>query len=320
MQKIIINRGLPASGKSTYAKKLVLESEGKLKRINRDDIREMIDSSVWSKENEKNVVRVRNILLDSFIRNGYDVIIDDTNLDKKVISDIQSILINLSIELKRDFEVYYKWHEISLDESLSRNSFREGRHRIPDDAIKNMYNKYNIIDPNNPIKKDYKFVIDYKSHELKDLHLIQRSKIVDKCIVCDIDGTLAIMGDRSPYEWHNVGIDLVNEPVKKLLSVYWEFSAMGGECYSIILISGRDEVCRHETEKWLDRNEIKYDELFMRKQNDNRKDSIVKEEIYVTDIYPNYDVKFWLDDRNAVVDTVRNKLNLPCFQVNYSPD
>lgn len=34
----------------------------------------------------------------------------------------------------------------------------------------------------------------------------------------------------------------------------------------------------------------------------------------------NYDVKFWIDDRNAVVDTVRNKLNLPCFQVNYSPD
>lgn len=36
-------KGLPASGKSTYAKELVLKSPGKYKRINKDDLRAMVD-------------------------------------------------------------------------------------------------------------------------------------------------------------------------------------------------------------------------------------------------------------------------------------
>ena len=59
-QKIILTRGLPASGKSSWAKEFVKNSNGKAKRINKDLLREMIDSSVYSKPNEKFILEIRD--------------------------------------------------------------------------------------------------------------------------------------------------------------------------------------------------------------------------------------------------------------------
>ena len=73
-------RGLPGSGKSTYAKQLVTESPNMYKRINRDDLRAMFDNGYWSKGNEKFVKQVRDILIIKGLEEGKHVIVDDTNL------------------------------------------------------------------------------------------------------------------------------------------------------------------------------------------------------------------------------------------------
>jgi hypothetical protein len=52
----------------------------------------------------------------------------------------------------------------------------------------------------------------------------------------------------------------------------------------------------------------------MRETGDNRKDSIVKEEIYNRDILPEYYVSFVLDDRQQVVDALR-EMGLQVWQV-----
>ena len=48
MSKLLILKGLPASGKTTEAKRLVIEEN--FKRVSKDDLRAMIDNSKWSKE------------------------------------------------------------------------------------------------------------------------------------------------------------------------------------------------------------------------------------------------------------------------------
>lgn len=126
-------------------------------------------------------------------------------------------------------------------------------------------------------------------------------------IMVDIDGTLAHMKGRSPYEWSRVGEDTVDPAISHIL-----------ECYKgvtkIVLLSGRDGVCKPETENWLKANNIPYDLLVMRTPNDNRKDSIIKWELYQEHIEPNYDVLFVLDDRNQVVKMWR-QAGLKCLQV-----
>lgn len=134
---------------------------------------------------------------------------------------------------------------------------------------------------------------------------------MQKAILCDIDGTLAKMNDRSPFDWAKVGEDDVNLPIKKLLDLFnCPYSV-----YEIILMSGRDEVCRKQTELWLLLNGIHHGELFMRPAGDNRKDSIVKKELYEKHIKEKYEVLFVLDDRNQVVEMWRNELGLTCLQV-----
>ena len=55
----------------------------------------------------------------------------------------------------------------------------------------------------------------------------------------------------------------------------------------------------------------------MRAAGDNRKDAIVKRELYQRAVAGVYSIAFVLDDRNQVVDMWRKDLGLPCFQVNY---
>ena len=130
-----------------------------------------------------------------------------------------------------------------------------------------------------------------------------------KAIICDIDGTLAHMQDRSPYDWDKVSDDVVDKTIKEILRTFYSTSK-----YAIILASGRDDVCKQITERWLGKNYIFYDALYMRKHNDNRPDEVIKKEIYDKHIKDKYDVVFVLDDRNKVVKMWRD-LGLKCLQV-----
>lgn len=65
---------------------------------------------------------------------------------------------------------------------------------------------------------------------------------------------------------------------------------------------------------WLEANNIGYHELLMRNKDDNRKDSIIKKELFDKHIRGRYDVMFVLDDRNQVVEMWRS-LGLKCLQV-----
>jgi hypothetical protein len=129
-----------------------------------------------------------------------------------------------------------------------------------------------------------------------------------EAILVDIDGTLAKMVNRGPFEWHRVEED---EPVDTIIDI------VDTECSSgtqIIVMSGRDGSCRPHTERWLDKHGIFHDALHMRAAGDMRKDSIVKLELFNEHIRPNYRVKYVLDDRDQVVDMWR-ALGLTCLQV-----
>lgn len=129
-----------------------------------------------------------------------------------------------------------------------------------------------------------------------------------KAIIVDIDGTLAKMNGRGPFEWDRVGEDKVNDPVRLMVNLY------PGK---VIIFSGRDGVCRPETFTWLVKNHIRFDELFMRPEGNNEKDSIIKRRLFDEHIAGKYEIEFVLDDRNQVVDMWRKDLELTCFQVDY---
>jgi len=131
MSKILILKGLPASGKSTYAKELV---EKGWKRVNKDDIRAMVDSSHYSRNNEKLVIEIRDMIIDLALIHGHNVVVDDTNFEVKHFKQM-----SLIAEIN-DAEVNVKFINTPLNECIRRDKKREAP--VGEDVIRHMHDRY----------------------------------------------------------------------------------------------------------------------------------------------------------------------------------
>lgn len=140
MKKIILLKGLPGSGKTTWAKKYIAE-HANTKRVNKDELREMLDSSVWSKENEAFVLDIRDLIVSMAMIQGYNVIIDDTNFasehEESVREDVEFHNKNT---LKERYEVQTAYIVIPLEECIARNAKRAKP--VPESVIREMHKKY----------------------------------------------------------------------------------------------------------------------------------------------------------------------------------
>lgn len=131
------------------------------------------------------------------------------------------------------------------------------------------------------------------------------------CVIFDLDGTFAFLGDRSPYDASRAEGDEVNAAV----NFVYQAIRIGKPETAILLVSGREERWRPETERWLAKHGVTYEGLFLRRTGDRRKDVIVKREIYEGHIAGRYAVQVVFEDRDQVVRLWRDDLKLPCFQV-----
>lgn len=282
MKELIMTKGLPASGKSTWAKETMKVFPNVYKRVNKDDLRAMLDDGNWTPRNEKLILKVRDTLIRQALDNGFSVIVDDTNLAPKH----EVALKEIAREKKIRFQIE-DFTNVPVQECIRRDLIREAS--VGAKVIRDMYNKY-LAAPS-------------------EVKTIEWNPDLPNCWIFDIDGTLALKGDRSPYDWKRVGEDKINRPVAYIQILLSDMSE-----HTMFIFSGRDSVCRPETIKWLRKNRIHFDQLFMRAENDSRKDSIVKQELYEKHIKDKYNVLGIFDDRNQVVEMWRS-LGLTCFQV-----
>ncbi len=87
--EMIILRGVPGSGKSTWAEQHIADYPW-FKRISRDHLRAMFDCGKYSFHNEKFIRDMRDRLIRRCLDAGHPVIIDDTNLKERDIRDLRS--------------------------------------------------------------------------------------------------------------------------------------------------------------------------------------------------------------------------------------
>lgn len=142
MSKLIITRGIPASGKSTWAKQWVLENPEHRVRINQDDIRLML-GKYWVPSREELVQRIQKEALIEALERGYDIVIDNTNLNKKVLDFYRALVIdhgNHAIEFKDFFDT-------PLSVCIERDKNRDIQ--VSEKIIRNFYNNYKDIYPLN---------------------------------------------------------------------------------------------------------------------------------------------------------------------------
>ncbi|NUN64735.1 AAA family ATPase [Pseudanabaena biceps] len=278
MLTVYFTIGLPASGKSTWAKNKIDKSPNSIKRVNKDDLRLMLDNSYFSKGNERFLLDIQDVIIKAALEDGKHVIVDNTHLSPKHEARIRQLIKGLAVLEIVDFR------HVPLETCIERDLKR--LNSVGEKVIRDMYNQF-VAPPRSP-KPIY-------NPELPDV------------IICDLDGTLALIGDRSPYDAAKCEIDQVNEPVRSILETSGK---------KVIFLSGRDDQFKPQTLAWLSKHNISFEELHMRKSGDVRKDSIVKKEMYEQFILDKWNVSFVLDDRDQVVRVWRD-LGLTCLQVDY---
>jgi predicted kinase len=279
MKKVILTKGLPGSGKSTWAKDALDMSEPKnsFKRINNDDLRKMFDNGHYSSDMEKFIKKAVDALVLLALEEGKHVILDNTHLSDNSINRIKEL-----VKGKAEVVIEDKFLQVPLET-----------------CIKNDLKRLDSVGKDVIVKL-------YEQHIKKTEPIIQDETLA-KAIIVDIDGTLAHMKDRSPFDWQRVGEDECDETIKGIVNTYDNFG-------TIIVMSGRDGSCKEITEKWLEDNNIKYDLLLMRAEGDFRKDSIVKKELFDNHIKDKYFIEYVMDDRLQTVNMWRS-IGLKCLQV-----
>lgn len=310
--KVIITKGLPASGKTTFAKEWVANDPENRVRVEKDEIRKdshLFKSGSYSHKrgDESIVIAERDRQIRQALSSGKSVVSSDTNLVQKHITKIT----NIAKEHGAEVEVK-SFLDVPLSTVIERDSKREDS--VGEQVIRRMFHE-----------------------QVKSMPTFLKYDInLPWVVVTDLDGTLT-MGpkNRSPYEWKKVGNDDLNLGLSLVLSGIRDLEKhydsaeidrilskdpKGGKS-KLFIFSGRDEICRPETEAWLEQYCIDYDELYMRQEGDHRGDDIVKAEMIDKYIKGKYNVLIWFDDRVRVSNMLRDVYGINVAQFgdpNYS--
>lgn len=310
--KAYITIGLPGSGKSFKAKKLCSENPN-LVRVNRDNIRlEILKErgikvnwhNALDKKIESETTKRQDEAIKQASRDGKDVIVDNCHLSDHIQKKIVWFLQEKGYS---DIELI-DCRDVPLETCLERNEQRKGETELSyvnPAVIKQMHSQH-ILKENKPVNTFMRNLPNWEPLE----H-------TPNCIIVDVDGTLAAIRGRSPYDETRVFEDSVRTHVVATINAL----ANSGTIDHVFVFSGRTNGCRQDTERWLlEKAEFPAGwvncgwSLHMRTVGDQRPDAIIKTELFNQFINGKFSVLAVFDDRAKVIRDCWKPLNVPVFR------
>ena len=151
MRNLIILRGIPASGKSTWVKNNGLEqftvSSDALRLLYAGVEYDLEGHQIISQKADRKVWNELHNIVENRMKDGQLTVVDATHISEKSISEYKKL------SKKYNYRITIIQFDISLEEALKRNSEREEYKRVPENVIKDIYerskqpwqNSYEII-------------------------------------------------------------------------------------------------------------------------------------------------------------------------------
>ena len=274
LTKLILMRGLPASGKSTVAKQLQKDIPDTV-RLNKDLMREMLHFGEYNWRNEKQINQLEEFIAETLIRNGVNVIIDDTNLFQKHFDKWKALAVkcgSLFIEAKQTTD----WREC--------------------------------------VERDYNREKPVGEYVIKNFAM-SLGQVEGDFVICDLDGTLCDITDRrhlvnaggGEKDWKAFFENIPGDKVRYEVAEHVKFLNKIG--YKIVYLSGRPEEYKQQTMEWLNKYGLDFNfTLIMRKKGDRRDDVIVKREMLNKYFPDRTKILGVIDDRPSVIRMWKEEL------------
>lgn len=166
MRTLLLMRGAPASGKSTWIKDHNLEPY----TLEADKIRTLVANPELNlngdfeitQSNDNYVWKLLFEILEKRMQNGEFTVIDATHSNSNMIKKYKKLI------EKYQYRCYYKEFKLPLEELLERNASRPEYKRVPEDAIKRIYNLINNTPIQNYVHKieNLDEIINYTTFDL----------------------------------------------------------------------------------------------------------------------------------------------------------
>lgn len=289
----IFTVGVSASGKTTWSEQFA-KSHPNWVVISRDYARADLlypgkfSWAEWKKRGsrgEKDVNSLVATAINEAINRGINVIIADTNLSPH---NFNSLIAKFR---DHNYDVHFKFFPADWKIAIERDNARLNGVGV------------SVI-----------------AAQFEKLHELERRKSnlprgIKKAVLCDIDGTLAHMVSRSPYDYNDEAIatDSLDQQIFDILLGLYH------QGYNIVIVSGRDGICKDSTYNWLC---DKFNALdggipfshYQRAAGDKRPDDLIKEELFYQIIKDGFDPQMVIDDRPRVCRMWR-RLGLKTLQV-----
>jgi predicted kinase len=290
--KLTIYRGLPGSGKSTEARKLVQTLLGlgiTAINIDRDMFRLANGFGVAPTGSyEEAISDAQRAIIENGLLQNWNVIESSTNLNAKFVKELIKLAANCGAEV--DIIDVNTPLEVCIERDENRRL--AGGHFLGEQTLRD-FAKRTMPKGKFPPKPQLPPVV------LGERYISDPSK--PDAIIVDIDGTIAEVDGRSPYDYTLVSTDKPKQWVIDLV----EGAERNGEL--VIFMSGRDSMCRQDTLNWIRKHtNVTAFKLYMRAEGDERMDAIVKLELFNKHIRDNYNVKYCVDDRAQVIRMYRS--------------
>lgn len=272
MLRLLMCRGLPASGKSKFALELKQSDPDNWVIINKDDLRLQLSMTgwVWSPKNESTLIALRDKNIIAALKSGKSVISSDCNFGRH-----EGTLRKIAEDCGAEFKIE-DFTGVPISVCIARDDQRTGSARVGRKVIEGMAEANGIYEA---VSKPEQYVPDQSKRN---------------AFICDIDGTIAIHNGRSPYEYEKCDTDLVSVPVLEVIQ------SLIDSGYVPLFCSGREDSAREKTLSWLSMYNLDQYGLYMRKAKDFRKDTVVKLELF--DTFKNdWNIRFAIDDRPVVI-------------------
>src|SRR5688572_20100366 len=143
MTTLLALQGLPASGKSTYRREFidVMFGKGPLRYVARDEIRALFGNH-FDPKHEKRVFTVTNWCIKTYLKHGFDVIVDESNVSKRRLNELEQFANNAGavFEVKSFMDVPVEdCFKRDAQRTLSPTGYME---HVGKDVIERMYYEY----------------------------------------------------------------------------------------------------------------------------------------------------------------------------------
>ena len=133
-KELIMLVGIPGSGKTTFAKKYLMNKFSSAAYVSRDDIRfSFLKESEGYFEHEDKVFKKYIQDIQDAIKNNQTIICDATHLTEKARNTVFN---NLDLSEVDNIKIIY--FDISIDKCLEYNELRVGRAKVPRGIIRRM--------------------------------------------------------------------------------------------------------------------------------------------------------------------------------------